>query len=181
MSTMEENDYGSVTLPQPEDIPEQARDQASGAYILMFAGLYIPLPFSEIVTSLVYYFYLRTRSQFLAFHTYQAFITQIPISILNTGLVVWVIINAVNWFSKVNIDGVTSFTGPVFWIYFWFVIAYNIVYIILSLIAYKKAIKGNLFYMPVIGGIAYEKFFGPNAVTFVKKEKKETNQPPKGY
>jgi len=46
---------------------------------------------------------------------------------------------------------------------------------VLSLIAYRRAAKGRFFYFPLFGEISYNRFFGPEAVTF--KDKLPDNAP----
>jgi len=172
-------------LPQPDTIPEKARAEASGAYIMMFSGLYLPIPLIEVVMSLVYYNYWKRESRFHAFHCHQAMISQLPVSILNNGLLVWIIVLIVRFFkglsgaeSEVTLLW-SSFTAPRFVLFFWTVIALNLIYIVLSLIAYRRAAKGRFFYFPLFGEISYNRFFGPDAVTFNDKRNDETpNLPP---
>ena len=50
-------------------------------------------------------------------------------------------------------------------------------YFIISIIAMIKAHGGKLFYIPIFGRIAYNKYFGPNAI---KIEIENMNTPPGG-
>jgi len=180
MDKLKFDDNGNVILPQPEDIPRQEREQASGSYIMMFAGLYIPLPFIEIVMSIIYYFYYKRKSRFVAFHSYQSLITQLPITFFNTIVTVWLIVGIWHYYKYNN-------TGMIFKIYFWifliFVVLWNLIYIIYSLVASFKANKGRLFYMLLFGRFAYAKYYSQNAVDeYEEIEKKNiTNKPPQGF
>jgi len=172
-------------LPQPDAIPEKSRSEAAAAYIMMFSGLYFPVPFIEILMSLIYYNYWKRESRFHAFHSYQAMISQLPVSLLNNGLLAWfivLIVQAVKALSGTgsDFDSVWGFfTGPLFVIFFGAVIALKLLYIILSLVAYKKASRGRFFYLPLFGRISYNRFFGPHAVEFKERSKREgSNLPP---
>jgi len=170
-------------LPQPDDIPETHRSEAAAAYIMMFSGMYFPLPLIEIVMSVIYYNYWKRKSSFHAFHSYQAMISQLPISVLNYGFLAWAIVLIVRAV-KGGGDEMTVlwsyYTGPLFLVVFWSVIGLNVIYIILSLTAYKRALRGHFFYLPLFGGVSYRRFFGPHAVAFQEKHKKKTSNLPPG-
>jgi len=168
-------------LPQPDSIPDKHRSEASGAYIMMFSGMYFPLPLIEVVMSLIYYNYWKRESRFHAFHCYQAMISQLPVTVLNNGLLVWFIVLIVRIIKGIGGDETdfavlwSYFKDPRFLLFFWCVVALNLIYIILSLIAYKMASKGRFFYIPIFGEISYNRFFGPHAVRF--KEKRNNDAP----
>jgi uncharacterized Tic20 family protein len=177
--SLEYNENGSIKLPQPEEITRREREDAAGSYIMMFSGLYLPIPLSEVVMSIAYYLYFKKKSRFTAFHSYQSLITQLPMSFFNTVLTVWVIINAVEYFSKKT---TTGFQNYIFIIFIIFVVLWNLIYIVFSFIGYFKAGKGKLYYIPLFGKFAYTKFFGPNAKDYTPKEKSvDVNTPPKGF
>ena len=144
---------------------ERHRTEAAAAYIMMFSGMYFPIPLIEIVMSLIYYNYWKRESRFHAFHSYQAMISQLPVSIMNYGFLAWVIVLIVRAVKAMSGEGADAavlwsyFKGPLFLILFWSVIGLNLVYIILSLIAYNKASKGRFFYLPIFGRISYDRFF----------------------
>jgi uncharacterized membrane protein len=184
MPSSETEPFGG--LPQPDAIPEKHRTEAAAAYIMMFSGMYFPVPLIEIVMSLIYYNYWKRESRFHAFHSYQAMVSQLPISILNYGFLAWVIVlivRAVREASGTGADGAALwgyFSGGLFLIAFWCVVGLNLIYIILSLVAYKKASKGRFFYLPFFGRVSYDRFFGPHAVAFKGKPQKEASNLPPG-
>ena len=181
MDPLRFDEAGKVVLPRPEEISKKEREQGAGTYIMMFAGTYLPLPLIELIMSIAYFFYHRRKSRFVSFHSYQSLLTQIPISIFNTGLVVWTIINLYPYIMSQNPDDLTGFTEP-FWIFLCFVVLWNIIYIIYSLIAYKQAGKGKLFYMLIFGRYAYARYYSRNAVHYSDSPAKpEENIPPPGF
>ncbi len=169
---------GKIILPQPNEISKKEKEDAMGAYLMMFAamGAGLPLPFINMVASLVYYFINKNRSRYVAFHSYQSMITQIPISILNGTVVIWLFRNI---FTYENWQFSTAF-----FIYLGFVIIWNIIYTVLSITACIKARKGLLYYMFLFGTISFDRFYGNSAIKqqeMMNTKKPENNIPPSGY
>ena len=56
----------SQGLPHPDELGTRERDDAMGAYLMMFAslGLGLPFPLINIIASAVYYFVNRKSSRF---------------------------------------------------------------------------------------------------------------------
>ncbi len=67
-------------LPQPSEIPEREKEDAMGAYLMMFASLAIglPIPLLNLVASVIYFFVNRKNGPFVAFHALQALLTHVP-------------------------------------------------------------------------------------------------------
>ncbi|MCH8330385.1 MAG: hypothetical protein IH946_03240, partial [Bacteroidetes bacterium] len=53
---MEEPKYHP--LPQPDDIPTREREDAMGAYLMMFAAVAagLPLPIINLIAAIIYYY-----------------------------------------------------------------------------------------------------------------------------
>lgn len=138
-------------LPQPEEIPVREREDAMGAYLMMFAALAagLPLPMLNLVASVIYYYLHRKKSRFVRFHVLQSLWSQLPVTLLNGGLVVWAVSNFIRDenFSK-------AFMGLLV-----LAVLINIVYFVLSLIAAVKARQGRFFYFVFFGKLAYEQVF----------------------
>ena len=64
-------------------------------------------------------------------------------------------------------------------LFLFFVIVWNLIYTIFSLIACVKARKGQFYYFIFFGRIAFEQYYGKNAQ--IKREKEIKNIPPTGY
>ncbi|MDC7124080.1 MAG: DUF4870 domain-containing protein [Spirochaetales bacterium] len=149
------SDYESIILPQSDEIPRREREDAMGAYLMMFAawGAGLPLPFLNLVAAGIYYATNKKKSKFVAFHALQSMVSQIPVTVVNAGLLFWLIRTLVKE---------ASFT-TYFWAYLVFVCIVNIVYIVTSIIALTRANKGNFFYFPVFGRWAFYRWYGPDA------------------
>ena len=135
-------------LPQPEDIVEREREDAMGAYLMMFAALAIglPLPVINLIASIVYYFVNRKKSLFIHFHCLQALLTQIPTTIINWGAVIW----------GVYIVFSDATTSTYFWAYLIFAGMCTILYFIVGLIAAYRARQGKMYYFLYFGKLSYE-------------------------
>lgn len=173
--TKEEN-LNRFSLPQPEDISEKDRENGFGSYIMMFAGTYFPVPFVEIISSLIYYLYFRNKSRYASFHAYQSLLGQIPVTLINGGFFAYAIILLIR---LIRDDFLDSALRNRFFIFLALVVLINIIYIIISLYIALKAKKGIICYMPVAGRMAYEKYYGPDAVEIVSSPgKAHINRPP---
>lgn len=151
-------------LPQPDEIPEREKEDAMGAYLMMFAAVAIglPLPIINLIAAVIYYFINRKKSLFIHFHCLQALISNIPTTIINWILVIW---------------GVTIFftereLTTEFWAYAIFAGATTLLYFIVSLIASYKARQGKMYYLLFFGKLSYQSVFR------VKLTDPNTNQGP---
>jgi len=163
---------GSFRLPQPDEIPERDKEDAMGAYLMMFASLAIglPIPLVNVIASVIYFFVNRKNSLFAAFHSLQALLTHIPVVLLNAGTVGWLIGNLVVK------DG---FVPGFFW-YLFFTILANLAYIIWSIVALVRARKGRFVYFPLIGRFCFGRYYGPDAERR-RRPKQWENKPPEGF
>ena len=135
-------------LPQPEEIPTREREDAMGAYLMMFASLAagLPLPIINLIASIIYYYINKSKSKFVHFHALQSLYSQIPTSLINAGLVFWTIrIVIVN-----DVSMSQTYKG-----YIVMAIIANLIYFIFSIIASIKARKGNFYYFILFGKLAY--------------------------
>jgi uncharacterized membrane protein len=136
-------------LPQPEEISERDKEDAMGAYLMMFAAVAIglPLPIINLIASIIYYFINRKKSRFVHFHSLQALISNIPTTIINWVAVIW---------------GVTIFlredwhVTQEFWAYLVFAGVSTFIYFIINIVAAFKARQGKMYYMLLFGKMAYE-------------------------
>ena len=51
-----------------------------------------------LVAAVIYYYVNREKGRFVQFHTLQSLYSQIPVTLLNSGLVAWTIVNFVKGF-----------------------------------------------------------------------------------
>lgn len=139
------------SIPQPYEITNREREQALAAYLMMFAtaAAGLPLPFLNLVASFAYYFFTKSTSRFVRFHSFQSLISQLPVSLMNGVAVFWA-------FRIIFSDASFSdlYKG-----YLAVVVLTNLVYVLFSLIAAIKAYKGHMFYFVFFGKVAYLKAF----------------------
>jgi len=163
----------AVPLPQPSEIPERQKDDAMGAYLMMFASLAIglPLPLLNLVASIIYFFVNRKNGDFVAFHALQALLSHVPVVLLNAGVVGWLI-------AILAVPPHDAF-GPAFLWFLFFVVLVNLAWIIWSIVALVHARKGHFFYMPLIGRMCFARYYGPGAQAR-KTARSWENRPPEG-
>lgn len=159
---------GYHPLQQPEEIDVRQREDAMGAYLMMFAsvGAGLPLPIINLIAAVIYYFINRSKSRFVRFHSHQSLLSQLPTSLLNAGVVFW---SAQIW-----LFGNLEFPGNVFWGYLAMTAVANLLYFIFSIIAAVQARKGRFYYLIFFGRLSYE-----HAYKIRKEdETRSVNRPP---
>jgi len=156
-----------IDIPQPDKIDIREKEDAMGAYFMMFAALAagLPLPVLNLVAAIIYLYLNKKKSRFVHFNALQSLLSQLPTSLLNIGLVFWVVRII---FFEFHYDA--YFKG-----YLSMVIAANLIYIIFSIIAAVKARKGEFYYFLFFGKVAYHYAYRENLM----KESDVVNQPPK--
>jgi uncharacterized membrane protein len=154
-------------IPQPDEITTREKEDASGAYLMMFAttAIGLPLPIVNMVASIVYYFVNRSKGRFVQFHALQSMYSQLLISILNNYLVIWAIVNLVNKYAFTNNFWGIAIAAGVF----------NIVYFIFSIMGAVKAYRGQFYYFMFFGRIAFVQVYQKRD----EVEYKPLNAPPK--
>ena len=155
-------------LPQPEEIAEREREDAMGAYLMMFAAVAIglPLPIINLIAAIIYYFVNRKKSLFIHFHCLQSLLSQIPTTIINWGLVIW----------AVNIFFTDRTLTDTFWAYAIFAGLSTFIYFIISIVAAYKARQGKMYYFLFFGKIAYEAAYRVKPINIQSSE--PVNRPP---
>jgi uncharacterized membrane protein len=163
----------TLHLPQPNEITEREKDDAMGAYLMMFASLAmgLPIPLLNLIASVIYFLVNRKTSPFVAFHAFQALLTHIPVVLLNAGVVAWIIANVATH---------ASFWAWFFW-YLFFTILVNVIYIVWSIVALISANKGRFFYMPFFGRLSFARYYGPKATRAQRAPRIWENKPPEGF
>lgn len=162
----------TIALPQPGDISQREKDDAMASYLMMFASwaVGLPLPLVNLVASFVYYAVNRKSSKFVAFHALQSLASQVPVSLLNAGVVGWGIGLLVKGGAA---GGLWPFLGYVF-----FTAAANILYLAFSIVALVHANKGRFYYLPFFGRLAFDRHYGPAAAERARPT--WVNRPPEG-
>ena len=164
--SMDQQKY--VRLPQPDEIPVREREDAMGAYLMMFAalGAGLPLPIINLIAAIIYYYINKSKSRFVQFHAFQSLLSQIPLTLLNAAAVFWAI--RIYFFDWVFND---YFKGYVVML----VIA-NIIYVIFSLVGALRARKGRFYYFLFFGRLAYQHSY---KATDPEESVEPANVPPK--
>ena len=169
---MSTTDATTTRLPQPEQITEREKDDAMGAYLMMFASLAIglPIPLLNIVASVIYFFVNRKSGRFVAFHALQALLSHIPVVLLNAGVIGWLV--------GILVTPPHDAFGPSFFWFLFFSVLANLAWIIWSIVALVHARKGHFIYMPVIGRLCFARYYGPGAQD--RNTGAWQNRPPEG-
>ena len=158
---------GFHPLPQPDEIPEREKEDAMGAYFMMFASLAagLPLPVINLIAAIIYYYLNRGKSRFVKFHSLQSLLSQLPLSVLNAGAVFWaarIIFWQIGEFND-------AFAG-----YLVAIGIANVVYFVFSIVAAVRARKGRFYYFIFFGRYSYERVYRISD----KDERKVENIPP---
>ena len=153
-------------IPQPDELTIREKEDAMGAYLMMFAtvAIGIPFPVLNLVAALIYLYINRNKGRFVYFHSLQSLYSQIPVTLLNAGLVVWFLICLIPDVQFTNeFIAYAIMTGIA-----------DIIYLIFSLIAAAKARKGIFYYFVFFGKLAYHQAYLNRELT----RKKHVNAPP---
>ena len=172
---MEENsEIKYHPLPQPDELTLREREDAMGAYLMMFAaiGAGLPLPIINLIAAIIYYYLNRSKSRFVHFHSLQSLLSQIPTSVLNAILVFWTL-------QRLIYMDCGFFKCPYWNQYIGYACAVaiaNIAYFVFGIIAAIKARQGRMYYFAFFGKVAYHKVF---RVKEGDMEQAAVNAPPK--
>ncbi|MCU0430382.1 MAG: DUF4870 domain-containing protein [Cytophagaceae bacterium] len=157
-------------LPQPEDLSKKEKEDAMGAYMMMFAAVAVglPLPIINLIAAVIYYFVNRNVSRFVHFHALQALISSIPLTLMNGVGLFWGIriLFSEDWH-----------VSQVFYGYLGTLIILNISYYIMGILAAVKAYKGRMFYYWFFGQLSYHYVFQVRETDTMEK-KSSVNRPP---
>lgn len=151
-------------VPQPSEISEREKEDAMGAYLMMFAAVAVglPLPIINLIAAVIYYFVNRKKSRFIHFHCLQSLLSQIPTTVINWVVVIWAVRAAIS--DEIHID-------RAFWAAVIFAGVCTLIYFIIGIIAAYKARQGKMYYMLLFGKMSYEIAFK------IKPEDAQSNEP----
>ncbi|MBN2188520.1 MAG: DUF4870 domain-containing protein [Chitinispirillaceae bacterium] len=166
------NSEGSaIVLPQPQELTTREKEDAMGAYLMMFAawGAGFPLPMIGLIASIVYFYLNKKSSAFTAFHSYQALLTHIPVSVINAAAVIYgFIVFFMDYHRHLfHFGAFLAFAGIV-----------NVLYMVFSIIACVKARRGRFYYFWIFGRLAYAKYYVQSRSR--KAIEEDRNLPPEG-
>lgn len=144
-------------LPQPGEIPVREREDAMGAYLMMFAaiGAGLPLPIINLIAAIIYYYLNKSKSRFVHFHALQSLLSQAPTTLMNAALIFWTLnrlfYQDCGFRSCPYWDEYVGYIGVA-------VIA-NILYFVFSIIAAVRARQGRMYYLVFFGKLSYHHVF----------------------
>ncbi|MDG5816305.1 DUF4870 domain-containing protein [Chitinispirillales bacterium ANBcel5] len=147
----------SLTIPQPHEITEREKEDAMGAYLMMFGalGAGLPIPFLSLIAAIIYHYLNSKTSKFVGFHSLQSLLTESIISVFNGVAVIWTIFIL---FTE------RSFNST-FYSFLLFTLFWNLIYIVFSIIACIAARKGKFYYYLVFGRLAFNHYYNPKKET----------------
>lgn len=146
-----------LKLPQPQDLSEREKEDAMGAYLMMFAALAtsLPLPIINLIAATIYYYVNRKKGRFIHFHCLQSLLSQLPTTLVNWGLLYWVL--QIFFFENLAVS-------DWFYAYLGFAIIANLIYFVFSIIAAIRARKGIFMYFLFFGSYAYHQVYASSNV-----------------
>ena len=139
-------------LEQPDQIPKKEKEDAMGAYLMVFAaiGAGLPLPIINLIASLIYYFVQKKNSRFVRFHSLQSLLSQLPTTAVNAVAGFWTI----QIFVFHNYEVSDEYLG-----YLIMMAIVNLSYFIFSIIGAVKARAGNMYYFLFFGKLCYAQVY----------------------
>jgi len=139
-------------LEQPEDLSKKVKEDAMGAYLMMFAaiGAGMPLPIINLIASVIYYFIQKGSIRFVRFHSLQSLLSQIPTTLVNAVAVFWTL----QIYIFDNFDVSDEYIG-----YLIMMVLLNLVYFAYSIVGAVQARKGKMYYFLFFGKYCYHQVY----------------------
>lgn len=164
-------------LPQPHELSEREKEDAMGAYLMMFASLAtsLPLPVINLIAAVVYYYVNRKKSRFIHFNCLQSLLSQLPTTLVNWILLYWAL--QIFFFKNYEIN-------DYFYAYLGFSVLANLIYFVYSIVAAVRARKGVFMYFILFGPYAYQQVYSKKNVLNYENEdhqlevEQKVNKPP---
>ena len=107
------------------------------------------------------------KNRFVHFHSLQSLLSQLPTTLVNWGLLYWLLQIYIFHNSALN---------NAFYAYLIFTIVSNLLYFVFSLVAAAKARKGNFFYFLFFGSYSYNRVYRIENNLDYENEKTKTPQ-----
>ena len=164
-------------LPQPHELSEREKEDAMGAYLMMFASLAtsLPLPVINLIAAVVYYYVNRKKSRFIHFNCLQSLLSQLPTTLVNWILLYWAL--QIFFFENYEIN-------DYFYAYLGFSVLANLIYFVYSVVAAVRARKGVFMYFILFGPYAYQQVYSKKNILNYENENRQleveqkVNKPP---
>lgn len=164
-------------LPQPHELSEREKEDAMGAYLMMFASLAtsLPLPVINLIAAVVYYYVNRKKSRFIHFNCLQSLLSQLPTTLVNWILLYWAL--QIFFFENYEVN-------DYFYAYLGFSVLANLIYFVYSIVAAVRARKGVFMYFILFGPYAYQLVYSKKNILNYENEdhqlevEQKVNKPP---
>lgn len=164
-------------LPQPHELSEREKEDAMGAYLMMFASLAtsLPLPVINLIAAVVYYYVNRKKSRFIHFNCLQSLLSQLPTTLVNWILLYWAL--QIFFFENYEVN-------DYFYAYLGFSVLANLIYFVYSIVAAVRARKGVFMYFILFGPYAYQQVYSKKNILNYENEdhqlevEQKANKPP---
>ena len=164
-------------LPQPHELSEREKEDAMGAYLMMFASLAtsLPLPVINLIAAVVYYYVNRKKSRFIHFNCLQSLLSQLPTTLVNWILLYWAL--QIFFFENYEVN-------DYFYAYLGFSVLANLIYFVYSIVAVVRARKGVFMYFILFGPYAYQQVYSKKNILNYENEdhqlevEQKVNKPP---
>ena len=126
---------------------ESEKENASNAYIItmMTVTLGLPFPILNLFACIGFYFLIRKKTPFTKFHSLQAITSQVPVILMNSAAIIWIIRIL---FQKAAISN--EFISYVIT-----VAIFNVIDIAYNIVAAMKARKGLLYSYALFGPLSW--------------------------
>jgi uncharacterized Tic20 family protein len=126
---------------------ESEKENASNAYIItmMTVTLGLPFPILNLFACIGFYFLIQKKTPFTKFHSLQAITSQVPVILMNSAAIIWIIRIL---FQKAAISN--EFISYVIT-----VAIFNVIDIAYNIVAAMKARKGLLYSYALFGPLSW--------------------------
>jgi len=139
-------------LEQPDELSKKEKEDAMGAYLMMFAamGAGLPLPIINLIASVIYFFVQKKNTRFVRFHSLQSLWSQIPTTLINAGAMYWTL----QIFLFNNLENSDMYLG-----YLFMLVILNLAYFAYSIVGAVKARNGKMYYFLFFGKMCYHQVY----------------------
>ena len=157
-------------LEQPEELTKKEKEDAMGAYLMMFAaiGAGLPLPIINLIASIIYYFVQKNNTRFVRFHSLQSLWSQIPTTLINAGAMYWTL--QIFFFDNLK-------TSDLYFGYLIMLVILNLAYFTFSIVGAIKARNGRMYYFLFFGKFCYHLVY--QIKDDINENQNNVNLPPK--
>ncbi len=157
-------------LEQPDELSKKEKEDAMGAYLMMFAaiGAGLPLPVINLIAAVTYYFVQKKNTRFVRFHSLQSLWSQIPTTLVNAGAMYWTL----QIFLFDNLETTDMYYG-----YLIMLVVLNLAYFAFSIVGAVQARNGKMYYFLFFGKLCYHQVYQIKDELY--DETRNVNLPPK--